>query len=129
MHKKGNYERISRQKTRLGSWEGLGQSASDASAILTALGNSIANVANVFESNKTAREQIKADSWKFFTEQENTTERLDITTTGDVNKAAIGVQAVSAQYSGVTKLVMGVSIGLAVLILVGGVSFGMVKGK
>jgi len=116
------YERISQQTNRLGSWSGLGQAA-DASSYISAIGNAITGITDSIGRTKILTTQAKISGRVAITQSLESTKQLQISTKGQTDQAAIGVQRVTATYTSLSTLVFGAGIAAAVLLLSGGFAF------
>lgn len=121
------YERLGYQPNRLGSWSGLGQG--DPSAYIDAIGRAITGVTDSIGRTQVLKTQAKIGGKVAITQTVEATKQLDISTKGQTQQAAIGVQKVTATYTSLSQLILGAGIAAAGLLLAGGVAFRLATKK
>lgn len=124
-----NYETISSQQSKLGGISttlgDLGQN--EGVAYINAVGNAINGVVGSITRSKTLIQQSKDRRKIAVTVAVENTKKLDISTQGATEQAAIGVEKVKATYGSITKLVLGAGTVFAALMIAGAMAYSLVS--
>lgn len=124
-----SYESITSQQSRLGgvSSEFGDFGYSEGVAYINAVGNAINGFVGAFARSKTLIQQSKDRRKIATTVAIENTKKLDISTKGATEQAAIGVEKVKATYGSITKLVLGAGTVFAALMIAGAMSYSLVS--
>lgn len=126
-----SYEQIHSQPKRLGnlSLEGFGElGQSEAEGIITALGNAVTGTVAAITRAKVLTQQSKDRRAVAITEAIENTKKLEISTKGAVEQAAIGVESVKATYGSITKLVIGSGVVFSGLLITAAFAYKLASG-
>ena len=119
-----HYEHISRQRSRLGSYElyGLGEASimpNPAAGIISAIGNTISNILAITLGHDTRKRELKTQKHITSVTIAGQTKQLEISTKAGITHAQIGVERIKTKYGSINKLVVTGGIILALIMITG----------
>ena len=122
-----SYELLSSQSNKLGgvSTEFGDLGADDGVAYINAVGNAINGVVGSITRSRTLIQQSKDRRKIAVTVAVENTKKLDISTKGATEQAAIGVEKVKATYGSITKLILGAGTVFAALMIAGAMAYSL----